>query len=30
MVETGLGWMMYRLVTPIPKPFSCASVRYPA
>jgi hypothetical protein len=30
MVETGLGWMMYRLVTPIPKPYSCATVRYPA
>jgi hypothetical protein len=30
MVETGLGWMMYRLVTRIPKPYSCASVHYPA
>ena len=30
MAETGLGWMMYRLVNPIPKPYSCASVRFPA
>jgi hypothetical protein len=30
MVETGLGWMMYRLVTQIPRPYSCATVRYPA
>jgi hypothetical protein len=30
MVETGSGWTMYRQVFPIPKPFSCANVHFPA
>lgn len=30
MVETGLGWMMYRLATKRTKAYSCANVRYPA
>jgi hypothetical protein len=30
MVETGLGWMMYRVVTKSVKPYSCATVHYPA
>jgi hypothetical protein len=30
MVETGSGWTMYRTVFPIPKPFSCANVHFPA
>ena len=30
MVETGLGWMMYHLVTRSAKPYSCASVHFPA
>lgn len=30
MVQTGSGWTMYRKVFPIPKPFSCANVPFPA
>jgi hypothetical protein len=30
MVETGLGWMMYRVVTRSVRLYSCAAVRYPA
>lgn len=29
MIERGDGWTMYRWVRPIPKPYSCATVRYP-
>jgi hypothetical protein len=30
MIERGDGWTMYRSVQPVPRPFSCAEVRYPA
>lgn len=30
MVKTGLGWMPYRQLTKVPKPYSCATVHYPA
>ena len=30
MVKRGDGWTMYRWYQPVPKPFSCAAVRYPA
>ena len=30
MVERGDGWTMYRWLQPVPKPFSCAKVPYPA
>jgi hypothetical protein len=30
MVQAGQGWTMYRWVRPVPRPFSCAKVRYPA
>ena len=30
MIRRGDGWTMYRWLQPVPKPFSCAGVRYPA
>ncbi|WP_432935687.1 hypothetical protein ACQPXM_21350 [Kribbella sp. CA-253562] len=30
MVRTGVGWTMYRVVSPVPKGINCSTVRYPA
>jgi hypothetical protein len=30
MVRTGLGWTMYKVVSPVPKGINCTTVRYPA